>query len=119
MGIAQLTRMTGALVPASHWKSKETGDFLGPGLSGRFSIGLAKARAVSVSGQEFPAKTLFGQNPGSRINQSGFANPRQVAVRVLRHAPLGEAIPYPHLLLLIPLRARLSQLLVLLLAQLP
>lgn len=42
MGTAQLTGVIGALVPASHWKSKVTGDFLGPELSGRFSIGLAK-----------------------------------------------------------------------------
>lgn len=106
----------GTFIP---WKSKVIGDFLGPGLSKRFSIGLAKARAVSMSGQEIPAKTLFGQSPGGRINQSGFANPRQAAVRVLRHAPLGEAIPYPYPRLLIPLCSRLSQPSLLLLAQLP
>lgn len=117
--LGQLTGITGALIPASHWKSKAIGDFLGPGLSERFSIGLAKARAVSASGQEIPAKTLFGQSPGGRINPSGFANPRQVAVRVLRHAPPGEAIPYLHLPLLISLCSRLSQPLVLFLAQLP
>lgn len=111
--------LTGALVPASPWKSKAIRDFLGPGVSERFSVGLAKARAVSTSGQEFPAKMLFGQSPGGRINPSGFANPRQVAVRVLRHAPLGEAVPYPHLPLLIPLRSRLSKPLLPLLAQLP
>jgi len=73
--LGQLTGMTGALVPASRWKSKATGDFFGPGLSERFSTGLAKARAVSASGQEIPAKALFGQSPGGRINLSGFAKP--------------------------------------------
>lgn len=92
MGTAQLTGTTGVLVPASHWKSKAIGDFLG--LSERFKAGLAKARAVSASGQEIPAKTLLGQSPGGRINPSGFANPRRVPVRVPRHAPLGEAIPF-------------------------
>lgn len=117
--LGQLTGMTGALVPASHWKSKAIRGFLGPGLSQRFSIGLAKARAVSASGQKISAKTLFGQSPGGRINLSGFVNPRQPAARVLRHAPLGEAIPYPHPPLLISLRSRLSHPLLLLLAQLP
>lgn len=111
--------MTGALVPVSHWKPKAIGDFLGPGLSERFSIIFAKARTDSVSGQEIPARMLLGQSPGGRINQPEFANPRQVAVRVLRHAPQGAASPYPHPSPLILLCSRLSQPMLLLLVQLP